>query len=143
MRERYHDIIDLPHHVSATHPQMARLDRAAQFAPFAALTGYEAAVEEMARLTDRHIELDESAKAALDERLQFLQGHIGDETEVTITYFMPDKKKVDGAYIEASGTVKKIDGYERALIMCDGTKIPIDEILQIEGNLFRFLDPFA
>ena len=136
MNTPYDDILPLPHHVSEKHPPMSRLDRAAQFSPFAALTGYEAAVEETARLTDRRIELDEGEKEAIDQRLTLVQERLPVPTEVTITYFMPDKKKVGGAYVSVSGTVKKIDDYERVVILRDGMSIPIDEILHISGKLF-------
>ena len=136
MNMPYEDILHLPHHVSEKHPPMSRLDRAAQFSPFAALTGYEAAVEETARLTDRRIELDESEKGAIDQRLTLVQERLPVPTEVTITYFIPDKKKAGGAYVNISGTVKKIDDYERMVILRDGTSIPIDDILHINGELF-------
>lgn len=136
MNTPYDDILHLPHHVSEKHPSMSRLDRAAQFSPFAALTGYEAAVEETARLTDRRIELDEGEKEAIDHRLMLLQERLPEPTEVTITYFVPDKKKTGGAYVSVSGTVKKIDDYERMVILRDGTNIPIDDILHINGELF-------
>ena len=136
MSTPYDDILLLPHHVSEKHPPMSRLDRAAQFSPFAALTGYEAAVKETARLTDRRIELDESEKGAIDQRLTLVQERLPVPTEVTITYFMPDKKKAGGAYVSVSGTVKRIDDYERMVILRDGTSIPIEDILHINGELF-------
>lgn len=136
MSTPYDDILLLPHHVSEKHPPMSRLDRAAQFSPFAALTGYEAAVKETARLTDRRIELDESEKGAIDQRLTLVQERLPVPTEVTITYFMPDKKKAGGAYVSVSGTVKRIDDYERIVILRNGTSIPIDDILHINGELF-------
>ena len=136
MSTPYDDILHLPHHVSEKHPPMSRLDRAAQFSPFAALTGYEAAVKETARLTDRRIELDEGEKEAIDQRLTLVQERLPVPTEVTITYFIPDKKKAGGAYVNISGTVKKIDDYERMVILRDGTSIPIDDILHINGELF-------
>ena len=136
MSTPYDDILLLPHHVSEKHPPMSRLDRAAQFSPFAALTGYEAAVKETARLTDRRIELDESEKGAIDQRLTLVQERLPDPIKVTITYFVPDKKKVGGAYVNVSGTVKKIDDYERMVILRDGTSIPIEDILHINGELF-------
>ena len=136
MNTPYDDILPLPHHVSEKHPPMSRLDRAAQFSPFAALTGYEAAVEETARLTDRRIELDEGEKEAIDQQLTLVQERLPEPTEVTITYFMPDKKKAGGAYVSVSGTVKKIHDYERTVILREGTSIPIDDILHINGELF-------
>jgi hypothetical protein len=135
MSTPYDDILHLPHHVSEKHPPMSRLDRAAQFSPFAALTGYEAAVEETARLTDRRIELDEGEKEAIDQRLTLVQERLPVPTEVTIIYFIPDKKKAGGAYVSVSGTVKKIDDYVRAVVLSDGTNIPIDDILHINGKL--------
>lgn len=136
MSTPYEDILHLPHHVSKKHPPMSRLDRAAQFSPFAALTGYEAAVEETARLTDRRIELDESEKGSIDQRLTMVQERLPAPTEVTITYFMPDKKKAGGVYVSVSGTVKKIDDYERTVVLSDGTSISINDILCVDGEIF-------
>lgn len=110
--------------------------RAAQFAPFAALTGYDEAVEETARLTDSKIELDEYQKSELNDKLQFLNNSDTDE-EVSITYFVPDKKKSGGAYITKRGIVLKIREYEKDVVMDDGTEIPIDDIFAIEGNQFN------
>ncbi len=137
MTNSYDDIIHLPHHVSATHPQMPVADRAAQFAPFAALTGYESAVREAARLTDKRLELDESAKEALNKRLQIIATRLEDCLEISITYFQPDAKKDGGAYITAIGAVKKIDEYARFVAMTDGMVIPIDEIFSIDGQIFE------
>lgn len=134
---KYDDIINLPHHVSATRPHMAAIDRAAQFAPFAALTGYEGAVKETARLTDERIELDEYAQGALSDRLQIIADRMKEHPKIAITYFRPDAKKKGGAYITAAGTVKKIDEYERVVVMTDATVIPIDEIISIEGQIFE------
>jgi len=137
MTKSYDDIINLPHHVSATHPHMSILDRAAQFSPFVALTGYEAAVKETARLTDEQIELDENSKAVLEMKLRILADELANHPKVEITYFQVDAKKDGGAYIDAIGIVKKIDEYERVLLMVDGTKIPIEAIIEIEGELFQ------
>jgi len=136
MNTPYDDILHLPHHVSEKHPSMSRLDRAAQFSPFAALTGYDAAVRETARLTDQRIELDESEKVAIDQRLMLVQERLPEPAEVTITYFLPDKRKAGGAYVSITGTVKKIDDYERMVILRNRTSIPIDDILHINGELF-------
>ena len=119
---------------------MSMLDRAAQFSPFAALTGYDAAVKETARLTDRRIELDEYSKVALDERLRMIYDHIKENPEITITYFQPDERKAGGAYLSVTGSIKKIDNYERCVIMQDGQKIPIEEIMEIEGELFSSIE---
>lgn len=127
---RYHDIIHLPHHVSARRPHMSILSRAAQFSPFAALTGYEDSIRETARLTDVRVELDECAKAALDAKLQMLQGN--PRIPVSITYFVPDSRKPGGAYVTAAGPVRKIDG--RTVQLADRTEIPIEDIIEIEGD---------
>lgn len=130
-RHRYDDIIGLPHHVSKTHPQMPLSARAAQFAPFAALTAHGEAVKETARLTDERIELDEDCRAALDLKLLQIYRQQDTHPSATITYFVPDRQKTGGVYVEAVGRVKKIDEYERAVILTDGTKIPADEIIDI------------
>ncbi|NLC27020.1 MAG: YolD-like family protein [Fastidiosipila sp.] len=136
----YDDIIKLPHHTSASRPHMSAHDRAAQFSPFAALTGYGSAIAETARLTDARVELDEYTKADLNEKLCIMQELIAQQPEVSITYFQPDKVKAGGAYITATGYVKKIDGYEHTVILQDATKIPIDDILEIDGELFEPLE---
>ena len=137
---KYDDIINLPHHTSPTKPRMAMIDRAAQFSPFAALTGYDAAVKETARLTENRIELDEYEKSALNDRLQIVQERLSDTPEISITYFVPDERKSGGVYCKETGVIKKIDYYERAVIMRSGAHIPIDEIIGIEGDLFNQLD---
>ena len=129
---KYDDIINLPHHVSATHPHMPMIDRAAQFQPFRALTGYEDAVHETARLTDQRVELTEDEKALLDVRLQKLADEIRSQPLVTLTYFQPDKKKAGGAYITVTGQLKKIDDYEGALVLAGGERIGIEDILEIQ-----------
>lgn len=139
-KHKYDDIINLPHHTSSKHPHMATIDRAAQFSPFAALTGYDAAVQETARLTEKRIELDEYEKAALDERLRLIQENLRKAPEVTITFFKPDDRKSGGAYLSATGYVKKIDTYEKCVVMSDAQKIPIEEILRIEGELFQTIE---
>ena len=129
---KYDDIINLPHHVSATRPHMPMIDRAAQFMPFRALTGYEDAVRETARLTDEKIELTEDEKGILDMRLQKLADEISSQPKVTLTYFRPDKKKTGGAYLTVTGQLKKIDDYEGALILMGGERILIEDILEIQ-----------
>ena len=136
---QYNDIINLPHHVSSTRPQMPILDRAAQFAPFAALTGYDAAIKETGRLTDEKIELDEEALNILNMKYQILIDSLDDEPEVTFTYFKPDERKAGGAYVKVTGTVKKADDFERLIVMQDGTKLPMDNILNIDGKIFAGL----
>jgi len=140
MTGQYDDIIGLPHHVSSTRPQMSLSDRAAQFAPFAALTGYDAAVKETARLTSSRIDLDDYAKESLNEKLLLIEERIESNPQIIITYFMPDDRKSGGAYVSVTGTVKKIDDYEHVVVMRDGKKIPINEIAIIEGDLFAELE---
>lgn len=141
MAERfpYEDIVDLPHHVSRKHPQPTMADRAARFAPFAAITGYEEMVLEEARVTDDRIEMDESSKAALNEKLNMILEFIDEQPEVSITYFEPDKRKAGGAYVTVTGMVKRIDEYEHLVIMTDGKKINIDDIYNLQGELFYSL----
>ena len=140
MNGKYDEIMGLPHHVSKTRPQMPMSDRAAQFAPFAALTGYDAAIKETGRLTDERIELDVEALSALDMKYQLLMEALDEAPEVTITYFQPDERKAGGKYVSAVGTVKKIDDLERRITMRDGTRIPMDDVLSIDGELFSSLE---
>ena len=136
----YDDIIDLPHHQSATRPHMPLLDRAAQFSPFAALTGYETVITETARLTDQRIELDEDAKAAITRKLQVIVKHIRERPEITVTWFRPDEKKDGGAYVMVTGSVRCIDEYNQAILMMDGTRVPICDVNALEGETpyFKF-----
>lgn len=128
----YDDIINLPHHVSTKHPRMSALDRAAQFSPFAALTGHRAAITETARLTDARPQLDENRKEELDENLQIILAHLSLEPEVCITYFVPDKKKSGGSFLQVRGLVKKIDEAGHKVILNNGTDISIDDIYEME-----------
>ncbi|MCI8597595.1 MAG: YolD-like family protein [Lachnospiraceae bacterium] len=137
---KYDDIIYLPHHVSKKHPQMSLLNRAAQFSQFAALTGYEDAINETARLTDAFIELDEDKKEQLDEQLQFIKKNLEQKPDCEITYFKPDEKKDGGTYVTIRGKIKKIDEYEHQIIFTDGTVLPIEYIFSIRGELFQNVD---
>ena len=137
--QKYADIINMPHHTSNTKPRRTMINRAAQFSPFAALTGYDAAVKETARLTDDQIELDECAKEMLSDKLQIITEHLDDMPQITFIYFEPDKKKSGGAYCSVTGQVKEIDEYERIVKLMDGTKIPIQHICGIESDLFSEL----
>ena len=128
--DNYQDIIDLPRHVSARRKQMSLHDRAAQFAPFAALTGHEAAVKETARLTELKIELDENEFAILDQKLRFIEGQ-KEPTVVEFTYFLPDPWKDGGAYVDVQGKIKRIDRNQRKIRLEDGTEILINDILKI------------
>ena len=140
MTGEYEDIIHLPHHVSSKRPQMSMADRAAQFSPFAALTGYDDAIQETGRLTEQKIELDEETLEKLDERFQILQEHLGEQPEVQFTYFKSDERKEGGAYLTASGVVRKIKLYERKILLQDGTIIPVDDILKMESSIFPQID---
>lgn len=131
MSKPYDDMLDLPHHVSSGHPQMSMEERAAQFSPFAALTGYEAVIEETARRTVPKLELTENSQEEIKRRLDFLAGHMEQRMEVSVTYFLPDRKKAGGAYITAVGIIKRINNVERVLWMEDGTRISIPDILEI------------
>ncbi|WP_337593800.1 hypothetical protein [Vescimonas sp.] len=131
MNNRYDEIMGLPHHVSKTRPQMPMSDRAAQFAPFAALTGYDSAIKETGRLTDERIELDEEALTALDRKYQLLMDTLDDAPEVTIIYFQPDERKAGGQYVSATGTVKKVDTFGRRILLQDGTRIPLDSVFDL------------
>lgn len=143
MSGQYDDLINLPHHVSSTRPQMSMMDRAAQFSPFAALTGYHAAIREAGRLTDEKIEMDEETLSILNMKFHILIDSLDDEPEVTFIYFKTDKRKAGGAYVKMTGAVKRVDDFERLIVMQNGTKIPMDDILSIEGKIFvSFLDLF-
>ncbi|MBQ7861930.1 MAG: hypothetical protein IJ349_07000 [Clostridia bacterium] len=138
--EKYKDIIDLPHHQSKKRQQMSLIDRAAQFSPFAALTGHNDAIIETARLTDRQIELDEGTKSIINEKIQMISDHLSENPTVTITHFEPDIKKDGGAYLSTTGTVKRIDEFKREILMTDGRIISIERISDIEGELFKGLE---
>lgn len=132
MTGAYDDIIHLPHLVSATRARMPLSDRAAQFSPFAALTGHDAAILETARLTDEKKDLDETELRALDRELQKLLVCLEDEPEVTITYFEPDNRKSGGIYRTVTDSVKKLDTFERQLVLKNGTKILINNVMEIQ-----------
>ena len=129
--DKYNDIINLPHHRSEKHPRMTMINRAAQFSPFAALTGHDAAIKETARLTDERIELDESAKAIIDKKLQFIEENIKNKPVISVTYFEPDERKKGGEYVTETSAVNKIDSYTGCLVMQSGHIISIDEIIEI------------
>lgn len=139
MENNYDDIINLPHHVSVTRAQMPLRDRAAQFSPFAALVGYDAAIKETARLTDAKIQLDDEALSDLNIKLRFLSDYSAAEPEVKITYFKEDESKEGGAYVEATGIVKKADAFERTITLHGGEKIPMDDVVNIECEALESL----
>ena len=132
---KYDDIINLPYNGSKTRPRMSREARAAQFSPFAAVTGHDAAVIEMARLTDSRIEVGEDLKRVLDEQLQVIHRHIQEQPVVTFTFFRPDDRKEGGAYVTVTGAVHKIDQLNGVVVLQDKTRVPISEILSIEGDI--------
>lgn len=128
---KYDDIINLPHHISKTYPQMSMYSRAAQFAPFAALTGYEGQIKETARLTNNRIDLDEELKSILDSKLQEIQDKLKTRPRVEFTYFIPDSKKDGGKYVTVAGIIKKIDEYKQVIVLENKQEIPIQEIIDI------------
>ena len=136
MTETYDDIIHLPHHVSKRHPQMSLYNRAAQFAPFAALTGYEEAIIETARLTAPKVDMMEDNQQLLDRKLALLSHSLIEQPTVSITYFQPDKKKTGGQYLTVTGVIKCIRDSERIIRMADGKRVSIDTIISIDGDIF-------
>lgn len=132
----YDDIINLPHHVSKSHPQMPIKDRAAQFSPFAALTGYAGEVAEAARITETKIELTEDQCAILDERLCLLEDILPEQPEVVFTYFIPDQRKQGGAYTTVTGKLKRLDRVGRNILLTNGTAIPIDDLLEMDCKIW-------
>jgi len=134
---KYDDIIHLPHHVSKNHPQMPPMNRAAQFMPFAALTGHDEAIQETARRTDSFVWLDEDRKAQLNEQLLYLLENQEQQPECEITCFQPDEKKEGGAYVAVRGRIKKVDAQAQRILFTDGTALPMEYLFSIEGELFQ------
>lgn len=139
---QYDDIINLPHHVSTVHTHMSLHDRAAQFLPFAALTGYEDAIQETGRLTEERISLSESEIESLNERLHILSEEQHGHPKISVTYFVPDERKAGGAYETSEGCIKRIDEYRRLLVMTDGQQIAMEDIIELDGEIFSEL-PFT
>ena len=135
MKTPYDDIINLPHHVSKRHPQMSLYNRAAQFAPFAALSGHDDAIEETARLTDEQRELTQAESEKLNRKLAYLIQR-NETTPVDIIYFQPDSRKRGGSYRTVSGTIKRIDDIEGRIVLTDGTSIPLDAVSDIRAGIF-------
>ena len=132
MKEKnYDDIIDLPHYVSQKRPKMSMHDRAAQFSPFAALTGYEEAVAETARLTDCRLVPDEEHSAELDRTIRLILDNIGSCPEITVIYFVPDQRKSGGKYEEYTGSLRTFSDYDRTFFFMDGKKIAVYDIYDI------------
>lgn len=138
MDRDYSDMLDMPHHVSNRHPRMSMDARAAQFAPFAALSGYGEAVDETVRRTDSKIDIDDGLKEVLNSRLLIIKDNIRNKPIVEFTYFIPDKKKSGGMYKTISGKVRKIDDYKHIVIMDDKLEIPIDDIINIRSDSIKF-----
>lgn len=132
MPGKYDDIINLPHPESKKHPRMSLHDRAAQFSPFAALTGHSAAIDETARLTDRKLELNEEKKAELDRIWQYLMEKVQNHPMLKVTYFIPDEKKAGGIYNTVRGRLKKMDPYKGILTLADGSMIGYSDIYEME-----------
>lgn len=137
MSGKYDDIINMRHHVSTRHQRMSQGDRAAQFSPFSALTGYEAALSESARVTDERIELDEQEQQRLDEKLNLLRGCTKERPMVCITHFVPDERKQGGAYVTEQVCVRRVDAYARAVCITGGGSIAFGDIIGIEGDIFQ------
>ena len=135
----YDDIINLPHPTSQRHPRMPIRDRAAIFSPFAALSGHGAAIAETTRLTERRIELDEDTRAELDRKQAVLLEHMDEQPELTVTWFQPDERKDGGAYLTATGRLKKLRELERILVLADGTEIPLKDVVALESGIFQTL----
>lgn len=138
--EKYLDIINMPHRVSRKHPQMSRYERAAQFAPFAALTGYEDIIKEEGRLTDNRVEINEEAKHILDMKMNILMNSIEKIPHISITYFVPDERKSGGEYITIDENVKKIDILKQQIITEKGTMVPVEEIVDMQGEIFKNME---
>lgn len=136
----YDDIINLPRHISKTHPHMSLADRAAQFSPFAALTGYEEAIKEAGRIVDEKIELSEEEKEEINRQLNYLNEHKKDNIQITITYFLKDMKKNGGSYRQITSNLKRLDEIEKTILLADNTILRIDDIRKIQSPLFDTLD---
>ena len=135
--DSYDDIINLPHHISLKRPQMPMHDRAAQFSPFAALTGYDEAIKEEGRLTSGRIELGEYESELLDRSLRDILEHIDERPYISVIYFEPDEKKSGGTYMEKSGRLKRVDEHERKLYFTDGTGVNMDSVIEINQDLMQ------
>lgn len=136
MDDTYNDIIDLPAH-TILHSHMSLYDRAAQFAPFAALTGFGAVINETSRLTDTKPELDAESARLLSESIKIIEENIKLKPEIELMYFVPDGKKSGGSIQKFSGKIRRVDLFERELVFADKTKIPMDDIMFIQGELFK------
>lgn len=129
---KYDDILNMPHHVSITRPHISMHDRAAQFSPFAALTGYDDTVRETARLTDEKLELTADRTTDLNQKIAFLKEHADERPEITVEYFIPDEKKSGGKYVTLSGKFRRIDEYNHNMVFTSGEEIPLNDIFEID-----------
>ncbi len=137
MSDKYKDIINLPHYTSKTRTRMSRFNRAAQFSPFAALTGYEDAVKETARFTNERVELDEYHISMINNKLSLALEKKDMKPFLSITFFRPDIRKKGGEYLTVSGVIRRVDEIKRSLVMEDGTIIPINNIYDIDSEIFE------
>ena len=128
----YDYIINLPHHQSTKHKHMSNYQRAAQFSPFAALTGYDAAIDETARLTDKKLDLSEEQTEFLNQQIQLIIKHLFEKPQVEITYFVPDERKAGGEYMTVTGNVHRVDDYNREIVFTDGLTVKIDDVWSIQ-----------
>ena len=137
---KYEKIIGLPHHVSERHPRLGKDSYAAQFSPFAALSGYEQIISETVRTTNERPQLDDDAKLRLSNKLKVVMDHIDEKPLITLSYFVPDKRKAGGECVTLDGVIKKLDVYERIIFMTDGRRIPADDLYDISGDIInRFI----
>ena len=134
MTNDYDDIINQPHYEPKHHPRMSMWNRAAQFAPFAALTGYDTAIQESNRVTDDWINLEESGNEELNRKMELILSKLSEQPHVTIEYFVPDEHKEGGSYQSYTGNIKRIDEYEKTMVMTDGKKIQLKMITNITDN---------
>lgn len=137
---KYDDMVGLGHHISRTHPPMARIKRAAQFASFDALTGFGAAINEAGRETEAKKELSEDEIDMINARLAVIEQHIKEQPSIAVTYFLPDDRKAGGRYVTVSGNVRKLDDVKHMMVFADETRIPIEDIRYIESDLFRIFE---
>lgn len=136
---KYDDIINLPHHISKKHPRMSSHDRAAQFSPFAALTGHSESIAETARITDKKIELCDEEKSIISEKLRYISQMKDEMPVVRLEYFVPDERKDGGAYHIWECKVKKIDDFNKCVVLDDGKYILIENIVNLDGDIFNSL----
>ena len=134
MNGKYDDIIHLSRPESPKRARMSMIDRGAQFSPFAALVGYDAAIAETARLTDFQLELTESAKQELNGKLRLLAESVREHPQVSVLWFLPDERKSGGSYVRTKGRVKKVDAYREMLVL-EGMEIPFGSIYELERVL--------